>query len=95
VLGAAGVTTGSVAASVPASGATGSGAGSAAFLAAFLAVFFAGASPAPAAGAGKASFSFLMTGASTVEDAERTNSPMSFSLATTSLDSTPNSRASS
>jgi len=45
--------------------------------------------------AGKASFSFLTTGASIVEDAERTNSPSSWSLAMTTLLSTPNSLASS
>jgi hypothetical protein len=59
------------------------------------AAFFAGAADAPAAGAGKASRSFLTTGASTVDDADRTNSPISWSLATTTLLSTPSSFASS
>jgi hypothetical protein len=74
--------------------------GSAAFLAAaFLAgAFFAGAAGAAfalAASAGKASLTFLITGASMVEDAERTNSPISCSLATRTLLSMPNSLASS
>jgi len=43
----------------------------------------------------KASLSRRTTGASTVEDAERTNSPISWSLARTALLSTPNSLASS
>jgi hypothetical protein len=43
----------------------------------------------------KASFSLRTTGASIVEDAERTNSPISLSLAITALLSTPNSLASS
>ena len=42
-----------------------------------------------------ASFSLRTTGASIVEDAERTNSPISWSLAITALLSTPNSFASS
>lgn len=42
-----------------------------------------------------ASFSLRTTGASIVEDAERTNSPSSWSLAMTTLLSTPNSFASS
>ncbi len=45
--------------------------------------------------AAKASFSLRTTGASIVEDAERTNSPISLSLAITALLSTPNSLASS
>jgi hypothetical protein len=45
--------------------------------------------------AGNASLSFRTTGASTVEDADRTNSPSSRSLAITTLLSTPNSLASS
>lgn len=48
-----------------------------------------------AAPAGNDSFNLRMTGASTVEDAERTNSPSSASLASTTLLSTPNSFASS
>jgi hypothetical protein len=43
----------------------------------------------------KASLSLRTTGASIVEDAERTNSPISLSLAITALLSTPNSLASS
>ena len=58
--------------------------------AAFLAVFFAG-------GGSLASFSLsrLSTGASTVEEADRTNSPMSFNMVRTVLLSTPSSFASS
>ena len=48
--------------------------------------------PAPP---GNDSFNLRMTGASTVEDADRTNSPSSASLASTTLLSTPNSLASS
>ena len=82
------------------SSAVGPSANSAAFLAAaFLAgAFFAGAAGAAfalAASAGKASLTFLITGASMVEDAERTNSPISCSLATRTLLSMPNSLASS
>ena len=74
------------------SAATGS---AAAFLAAaFLVVFFAGAA-APAGCAGKTSFSLRTTGGSTVDDADLTNSPMSWSLARTTLLSTPSSLASS
>ncbi len=56
----------------------------------FLAVFFAG-------GGSLASFSLSRrsTGASTVEEADRTNSPMSFSMLRTVLLSTPSSFASS
>jgi hypothetical protein len=43
----------------------------------------------------KASVSLRTTGASIVEDADRTNSPISWSLAITTLLSTPNSLASS
>ncbi|GAA3949776.1 hypothetical protein GCM10023085_35420 [Actinomadura viridis] len=43
----------------------------------------------------KASVSLRTTGASIVEDADRTNSPISWSLAMTTLLSTPNSLASS
>ena len=46
-------------------------------------------------GAANASLSLRTTGASTVEDADRTNSPISWSLAMTTLLSTPNSLASS
>jgi hypothetical protein len=52
----------------------------------------AGAAPPPA---GKASFNLRTTGGSIVEDADRTNSPSSWSLAKTTLLSTPNSLASS
>ena len=53
--------------------------------------------PAPALGcwAANASLSLRTTGASIVEDADRTNSPISWSLAITALLSTPNSLASS
>lgn len=59
--------------------------------AAFFAVFFG------AGGGSLASFSLsrLSTGASTVEEADRTNSPMSFSMLRTVLLSTPSSFASS
>ena len=51
---------------------------------------------ASAAGAGgMASFSLRTTGASTVDEAERTNSPSSANLASTTLLSTPSSLASS
>src|SRR4051794_39268453 len=49
----------------------------------------------PLVGPPKASVSLRTTGASIVEDAERTNSPISWSLAITTLLSTPNSLASS
>ncbi|SDM24306.1 hypothetical protein SAMN05444921_105303 [Streptomyces wuyuanensis] len=58
----------------------------------FPAERFAGAAPEPC---WKASVSLRTTGASIVEDAERTNSPSSWSLAMTTLLSTPNSLASS
>jgi hypothetical protein len=45
--------------------------------------------------AANASLSLRTTGASIVEDADRTNSPISWSLAMTALLSTPNSFASS
>ena len=77
---------------VTASGAAASTTGASAVLAAgaFFAVFLAG-------GGSLASFSLrrLSTGASTVEEAERTNSPMSFSMLRTVLLSTPSSFASS
>jgi hypothetical protein len=62
--------------------------------AAFFTVFFAGAAVA-ATGGGMASRSLRMTGGSTVDDAERTNSPRSANLARMTLLSTPNSLASS
>jgi hypothetical protein len=68
------------------------GAASAVFVAAaFFAAFFG------AGGGSLASFSLsrLSTGASTVEEADRTNSPMSFSMLRTVLLSTPSSFASS
>lgn len=51
--------------------------------------------PALPPGPCKASVNLRTTGASIVEDAERTNSPSSWSLAMTTLLSTPNSLASS
>lgn len=51
--------------------------------------------PPPLLPCWKASVSLRTTGASIVEDAERTNSPSSWSLAMTALLSTPNSLASS
>jgi len=57
----------------------------------------AAAAPSPDAFAcvANSSFSLRTTGASIVEDADRTNSPISWSLAITALLSTPNSFASS
>lgn len=49
----------------------------------------------PTPSATNASFNRRTTGASTVEDAERTNSPISWSLAMTALLSIPSSLASS
>jgi hypothetical protein len=49
----------------------------------------------PVGGAGKAPFNFLTTGGSTVDDADLTNSPSSWSLVMTTLLSTPSSLASS
>ena len=103
--GAAGATGGATAIS-GSSGATATAAAGASstdaavfFAAAFLVVFFAAAflpSAAPPAGcAGKTSFSLRTTGGSTVDDADLTNSPMSWSLARTTLLSTPSSFASS
>jgi hypothetical protein len=68
------------------------------FLAAafFAGAFFAGfASAAGFATGGNFSRNFLTTGGSTVEDAERTNSPISWSFARTSLLSIPTSFANS
>jgi hypothetical protein len=45
--------------------------------------------------AGNASFNLRTTGGSMVDDADRTNSPISWSLAMTALLSTPSSLASS
>ena len=59
------------------------------------AAFFAAGLGAAGAAAGKASRSLRTTGASMVDEAERTNSPISWSLATTTLLSTPSSLASS
>jgi len=56
------------------------------------AAFFAGLGPGAS---GKASRSLRTTGASMVEDAERTNSPNSWSLATATLLSIPSSLATS
>ena len=55
----------------------------------------ASAALAAAAWSANASLSLRTTGASIVDDAERTNSPISWSLAITALLSTPNSFASS
>ena len=55
----------------------------------------AGAEAAPAASAGNASRSLRATGASTVEDGDFTNSPMSLSFSSTCLLVTPSSFASS
>jgi hypothetical protein len=72
--------------------ATGSAGAAGAALVAFLA---GAASAAGAAGAGKISRSLRTTGGSTVEEAERTNSPISVSLVMTTLLSMPSSFASS
>jgi hypothetical protein len=70
--------------------------GAAFFDDAFLAgAFLAGAFLGVAATAGNFSRNFRTTGASTVEDAERTNSPISWSFARTSLLSIPTSFANS
>jgi hypothetical protein len=53
------------------------------------------AAPFDADSAGIVSRSFRTTGGSTVDDADRTNSPISWSLAMTTLLSTPSSLASS
>ena len=95
---AAGAAAAFMAGSAGAAGATsaapasaGASAGAAAFFVVFLAaVFFTGASTA-----GIASLSLRMTGASTVDEADFTNSPSSCSLARTSLLETPSSLASS
>jgi hypothetical protein len=66
------------------------------FAAAFLAgAFFAGFSSAGFATTGYFSNILRTTGASTVDDAERTNSPISWSFARTSLLSIPKSFANS
>jgi hypothetical protein len=87
------MTAGASAATSTGAGAGGaSGTASAVFAAgAFFAVFLGGG------GGSLASFSLsrLSTGASTVEEADRTNSPMSFSMLRTVLLSTPSSFASS
>ena len=73
-----------------------SGAADSAGLTAFLAaVLRAGFFAAPESTGGMASFNRRATGGSTVDDAERTNSPNSASLAKTTLLSTPSSLASS
>jgi len=59
------------------------------------AAFAAAAALAAAAWPANASLSLRTTGASIVDDGERTNSPISWSLAMTALLSTPNSLASS
>src|SRR4051812_5911353 len=55
----------------------------------------AAAAAPPLASAGKALLSLRTTGGSTVDDADRTNSPISWSLVMTTLLSTPSSLASS
>ena len=97
---AGGVTTGAAAGTSTGAATGAAGAESAAFAAAESAAFAAGAFFAVFFGAGGgslASFSLsrLSTGASTVEEADRTNSPMSFSMLRTVLLSTPSSFASS
>jgi hypothetical protein len=69
---------------------TGAGASVGVTAGAFFAVFLAGGGSL-----GSLSLRRLSTGASTVEEAERTNSPMSFSMLRTVLLSTPSSFASS
>jgi hypothetical protein len=77
-------------------GATGASATSASAAGARLAVaFLAGAGGSAGAAAGIASRSLRTTGASTVDDADFTNSPSSCSFARTSLLETPSSFASS
>jgi hypothetical protein len=61
----------------------------------FAGAFFAGFSSAAFATGGNFSRNFRTTGGSTVEDAERTNSPISWSFARTSLLSIPTSFANS
>jgi len=68
--------------------------GTAAFFVVFLAVFFAGL-PAGASALGIASTRRRATGGSMVDDADRTNSPISCNFARTTLLSTPSSLASS
>ena len=86
---ATGATTGASATGASAASAT---AAAAAFLAG---AFFAGAGASAGAAAGIASRSLRTTGASTVDDADFTNSPSSCSFARTSLLETPSSFASS
>lgn len=73
---------------------TGAAAGSAALAAAFLTGLTA-AAPCARNCSPKVSLSRRTTGGSTVDDADRTNSPMSLSVANTTLLSTPYSLASS
>jgi hypothetical protein len=63
------------------------------FAAVFVAVFVVPEAAAPSGGS--ASRNLRTTGGSTVEEADRTNSPSSWSLAMTTLLSTPSSFASS
>ncbi len=92
-----GVTAGASAATSTGAGAGGASAPSAAFAAAAFAAdaFLAGAFLAGGGSLASFSLSRLSTGASTVEEADRTNSPMSFSMLRTVLLSTPSSFASS
>jgi hypothetical protein len=86
--------TGAGGASAGALTSTGAGTGSAALAAAFLAGLTA-AAPWARNCSPKFSLSRRTTGGSTVDDADRTNSPMSLSVANTTLLSTPYSLASS
>jgi len=88
-----GASTAAAAGASVAGAASGSAGLAAAFLAgAFLAAFF---SPAAFSSSPNLSVNRLTTGGSTVDDADLTNSPISPSLARTTLLSTPNSLASS
>ncbi|OIQ74537.1 hypothetical protein GALL_438110 [mine drainage metagenome] len=84
--------------SIGATGALGAGIATSTSGAVFLAVALAGAFLAGASAAGAAGYSSRIlrtTGGSTVDDAERTNSPSSWSFARTTLLSMPSSFASS
>jgi hypothetical protein len=85
----------------PATGSAGAGAASLVFAAVFFAAAFlvvlvaVGLLSAFGSAGGIASRSRRTTGGSTVDDADRTNSPISWSLVMTTLLSTPSSLASS
>ena len=89
--GATAAGTGATGSATTTAGASAASAAGADFLAGALGVGGAGA----AAGAGKISRSLRTTGGSTVDDADRTNSPSSVSLVMTTLLSIPSSFASS